>query len=150
MFQIAIELLFKVQIIYSLRLTCLLPPPPAQIQKKNCVISFNGHWVLQLNQDQTDVNFGNTHWGWSSCGMFEVRGFFFFLVVVGFVWVLFCGVLTFFFNGCMNALIGKLISEVMVLIECYSQPVRNLVCRLSELFEQFNTPPTKTNLNRLC
>lgn len=50
----------------------------------------------------------------------------------------------------MNALIGKLISEVMVLIECYSQPVRSLVCRLSELFEQFNTPPTKTNLNRLC
>lgn len=54
-----------------------------------------------------------------------------------------------FFNGGINALIGKLISEVMVLIECYSQPVRNLVCRLSELFEQFSTPLTKMKLNRL-
>lgn len=40
-----------------------------------------------------------------------------------------------FFGGDRNALIEKLISEVMELIECYSQPVRNLVCRLSELFE---------------
>lgn len=72
-------------------------------------------------------------------------GVFFWLLLVYFV-----GFLKIFFNGCMNALIGKLISEVMVLIECYSQPVRSLVCRLSELFEQFNTPPTKTNLNRLC
>lgn len=76
-----------------------------------------------------------------------LRVCFFFFIVIGFVWGFF---LVFFFNGHMNALIGKLISEVMVLIECYSQPVRNLVCRLSELFEQFNTPLTKTNLNRLC
>lgn len=40
-----------------------------------------------------------------------------------------------FFGGDKNTFIEKLISEVMELIECYSQPVRNLVCRLSELFE---------------
>lgn len=81
--------------------------------------------------------------------MFAVSFFFSFFF---FFWsfVVFWGLFQYFFNGDINALIGKLISEVMVLIECFSQPVRNLVCRLSELFEQFNTPLTKTNLNRLC
>lgn len=46
-----------------------------------------------------------------------------------------CLGLGFFLGGGRNALIEKLISEIVVLIDCYSQPVRNLVCRLSELFE---------------
>lgn len=53
--------------------------------------------------------------------------------------LLFCSVNFFFFcsflDGDRHALIEKLISEVMILIACYLQPVRNLVCRLSELFE---------------